>query len=326
MPRSEEIRREISKLLLRAEQLLARMPKPFSADVRPITEIRKLLVEFRKPRVVIAGDARAQKSELLSSIFKAHEPETKRIDLEHMSDEDFSELGASPPDLLLYVVPQEISGEDVRSLGAIVREVERKGRKRLPVFAIAQQSEQKSDAHGALEREIDQKLRADSDLRAALSGVFVGVHPQELGERMFRELPDEARIEFARATQLRNIQDELSDKITMLAASMSAAIAITPLPLADIAPLTSLQAALVAGVAWISGKELSRELALEYASALAINAGAAVTFRETARALIKAAFPGLGSVVSAAVAFGGTVAIGQAARSYFLRDSTSVDA
>ena len=56
------------------------------------------------------------------------------------------------------------------------------------------------------------------------------------------------------------------------------------------------------------------------------NVGIGFAFREGARALIKFVFPGAGSMVSGAVAFAGTLAIGAAARNYFLRGSSIEDA
>jgi uncharacterized protein (DUF697 family) len=59
---------------------------------------------------------------------------------------------------------------------------------------------------------------------------------------------------------------------------------------------------------------------------MGVNVGAAFLFREGARALIKFVFPGAGSMVSGAVAFAGTLAIGAAAREYFLRGGSIEDA
>jgi uncharacterized protein (DUF697 family) len=56
------------------------------------------------------------------------------------------------------------------------------------------------------------------------------------------------------------------------------------------------------------------------------NVGLGFAFREGARALIKFVFPGAGGMVSGAVAFAGTLAIGAAARSYFLRGATIEEA
>ncbi len=69
-----------------------------------------------------------------------------------------------------------------------------------------------------------------------------------------------------------------------------------------------------------------REAAAEFLGAMGANVGLGFAFREGARALIKFVFPGAGSMVSGAVAFAGTLAIGAAARNYFLRGSSIEDA
>ena len=46
--------------------------------------------------------------------------------------------------------------------------------------------------------------------------------------------------------------------------------------------------------------------------------GAAFALREAVRALVKFVFPGAGSAISGAVAFAGPMAIGAAARAYFV--------
>ena len=83
-------------------------------------------------------------------------------------------------------------------------------------------------------------------------------------------------------------------------------------------PITSLQIVLVSGIAYISGRALDTKIAGEFLSALGVNVGAAFVLREAARALVKFVFPGAGSAVSGAVAFAGTMAIGAAARAYFV--------
>ena len=76
---------------------------------------------------------------------------------------------------------------------------------------------------------------------------------------------------------------------------------------------------LIASIAWVSGRTLSPRAAGEFLAGLGANVGAAFAFREAARALVKYLFPGGGSAVSGAVAFAGTMAVGAAARAYFIR-------
>src|SRR4029078_9075184 len=103
-------------------------------------------------------------------------------------------------------------------------------------------------------------------------------------------------------------------------------IAALPIPIADLIPITTMQVTLVTAIAWISGRALDKRAAGEFLGAMGANVGAAFVLREGARALIKFVFPGAGSMVSGAIAFAGTLAIGAAARSYFLRGESIEDA
>lgn len=94
----------------------------------------------------------------------------------------------------------------------------------------------------------------------------------------------------------------------------SAGVALTPLPMADMALITPLQIGLVATIGYFHGIAVSKDRIVELLGVL----GAGYGLREAARQLIKV-IPGVGSVVSAAVAFAGTVALGEAANLWFKR-------
>jgi uncharacterized protein (DUF697 family) len=154
----------------------------------------------------------------------------------------------------------------------------------------------------------DGSLRADERWRI-----------EELAITLFRHLPDAGRAELARATQARSVQEELATTLTKATAAICAGIAAAPIPLADVLPLTTLQAGLVAGIAWIGGRSIDKRGTTEFLTGLGANVGAAFVLREAFRALMKIVAPGGGPVVSAAIAFTGTMAIGGAARAYFIR-------
>lgn len=143
-------------------------------------------------------------------------------------------------------------------------------------------------------------------------------HVEELVQEIFTKLPDQGRSQFARVTGVVALQDQLAQDLTYVTAALCAGIGIVPIPVADLVPITSLQIVLVSGIAYISGRPLDAKTAGEFLSALGANVGAAFALREAARALVKFVFPGAGSAVSGAVAFGGTLAIGAAARAYFV--------
>ena len=147
---------------------------------------------------------------------------------------------------------------------------------------------------------------------------------EELLDFLLDELPEQARVEFVRLSQVKAMQHRLARRLTNIISTLCAGIAATPVPVADIAPITSLQMSLISGIGYISGRRLEVKTAGEFMGAIGANVGAAVALREAARALAKILAPGLGNVVSAAVAFGGTKAIGRAAGAYFI-DGVNVD-
>ncbi|MGD0675457.1 MAG: GTPase [Polyangiaceae bacterium] len=153
----------------------------------------------------------------------------------------------------------------------------------------------------------DGSLRADDRWRI-----------DDLAVAMFRQMPDSGRAELARVTRARAVQEDLANTLTRATAALCAGIAAAPIPLADIVPLTTLQGALVAAIAWIAGRSLDRRGATEFLASLGANVGFAFLLREAVRAVLKVIAPAAGPVISAGVAFSGTMAIGAAARAYFI--------
>jgi predicted GTPase len=141
---------------------------------------------------------------------------------------------------------------------------------------------------------------------------------EELVDYLVDVLPRSAQVQMARLSQLQAVQRKLARKMTAAAAAVAGGIAAAPIPVADILPLTALQIGLVTGIAYVSGREMSKAAARELLAALGANVGAAFALREGARALAKFVFPGVGSAVSAGVAFAGTWGLGEAAIAYFI--------
>jgi uncharacterized protein len=161
----------------------------------------------------------------------------------------------------------------------------------------------------------DDSVRADERWRV-----------EELVGTLFKHLPDAGRGTFVRIARVRGLQEQLATDLTRSVAVICTGIAALPIPVADLIPITTMQVTLVAAIAWLSGRPLDKRAASEFLGAMGANVGAAFVLREGARALIKFVFPGAGSMVSGAIAFAGTMAIGAAARQYFLRGGSIEDA
>jgi len=97
-------------------------------------------------------------------------------------------------------------------------------------------------------------------------------------------------------------------------AGVCAAVALAPIPVADILILTPIQMAMVATIGYFHGVEVTADRASELMAVM----GAGVGFREAARQLVKLV-PGYGMAVSASIAFAGTVALGEVANTWFAR-------
>ena len=143
----------------------------------------------------------------------------------------------------------------------------------------------------------------------------------ELMKFLSGELPKEAQVEFARVSQLKTLQEKICLTLTHGCAVACGGIAAIPIPVADIAPITSLQVSLISGIAYTSGRKLSLETAREFLAAFGINIGTGYTLRELARALLKLGLPVGGSIISASIAYAGTYGIGKAAIAHFIFDA-----
>jgi predicted GTPase len=161
----------------------------------------------------------------------------------------------------------------------------------------------------------DGSLRADERWRI-----------DDLATTLFRHLPDASHAELARATQARSVQEELASKLTSATAALCAGIAAVPFIPAAVIPLTSLQAGMVAGIAWIGGRSVDKRGATEFMTSLSANVGLGIGLRIAARALMDLVTGGAAAVVSATFAFTGTMAIGAAAKAYYIRGVSMTEA
>lgn len=148
----------------------------------------------------------------------------------------------------------------------------------------------------------------------------------KLVRALIDDLPEELRFSVARLSPETATKHQMADAMIRVAASVNATIATIPLPFASSVPITSVQALMIAGIAWVSGRELTPRLAGEFAAAIGLNVGASFAFRELARALIHWV-PVAGTLISSSIAAGATKSLGVAARRYFIdrQDSGLVD-
>ena len=155
-------------------------------------------------------------------------------------------------------------------------------------------------------------------------------HVAELVHALVAELPNEARLEMARLSGAREAQAKIAQTLIKSTAAVCGALGAQPIPLADLPFLLTFQLAMVSGIIYISGREMSLKLGTEFLGTMGINFGLGLALREGARAAIRAAskllLPGVGNAISGFVAASGTYAVGRAALAYYIEGASLADA
>lgn len=119
------------------------------------------------------------------------------------------------------------------------------------------------------------------------------------------------------AFRLNELIHRLANRINITFSGIASAVAVTPIPVADLYVLLTLQAILVTFIVMLSGREITVEAAMEFIFSLGGVAAAGNAFRLMAQQLAKL-IPVAGSAVSAGIAYAGTFAIGKAATAYYI--------
>jgi predicted GTPase len=276
---------------------------------------------------------------------------------EHAIDEIKHEIEKECPDAILFLckakeVDAHIS-EDVCNVAAIRQFVQDRHNYELPLAAVVTQIDELDPKRVDPPYENDQKQRNIKASVSALTQVLknskiellkvipVSTYAEyEDGKRVYDNffnvdvlveylievLPNTAQMQLARLSAVRKVQRKFARILVASTAAVCSGIAATPIPVADLIPITSAQIAMITGIAYISGSDLSKKCAMEFLAAIGANVGVSFAFRQGARALVKFLFPGAGNAVSATVTLAGTWGIGEAAMAYFIEDATVEEA
>lgn len=132
-------------------------------------------------------------------------------------------------------------------------------------------------------------------------------------------LPDDARMQFMQAQQRERLMREMSRNLTERVSGFAGGVGGAPVPVADIAVLSSLQLALVAVIGGFSCRDIGWDLVQDYLGAMGPTVAAGFGARELARLLIQVV-PAGGTAISAAVAYATTYGVGRSAEEYFFND------
>lgn len=137
---------------------------------------------------------------------------------------------------------------------------------------------------------------------------------------LHNELPAAQRFLLARVAPSKELKRQNVERLIQISASITAAMATTPIPIGTTIPITGTQIFMLGGIAFVSGRDASIRTLGEFLAAMGINVGAGLALRELARAIAQFV-PLAGSIVSASIAAGATMALGEAATRYFIDKS-----
>lgn len=326
------------------EAVVQRLPEGLRGPIlREITPIKTLFLLQRPPRIVLLGDRAASRTAFVNALFGEAIARDGEDAVQSSSWQEFARggrgalrildarrpsviaglsrsLGAEAPDL--YVFLHDISGgthglpEDLDHAVSVMDFADRNHSGRPAIMGVPSSADA-SPVFDALHGREGLAARTSSVVSLAQAGL--------LSESIALELPPEAQLEMARLSGNKELQRQIAQIVIKSVTAMCAAVAAQPIPLADFPILTSLQAAMVASIMHVSGREMNAKRAAEFLAALGANIGTGLILREGARAAAKFV-PVWGSAISGGVAGAGTYAIGRAAVAFFIDGLSITDA
>ena len=148
---------------------------------------------------------------------------------------------------------------------------------------------------------------------------------ERVGEEILERLPDSAKLEGVRAFEVgKDARRRVARALVNSCSALAVTVGLAPIPFADAFLLLPLQAAMVTGIAYLSGRPWNRRAAAEWLASIGVTGGAGMGLRWGAQQLVKLV-PGAGALVSAGVAGAGTLAIGRSAIAYFVDGPGSLE-
>jgi uncharacterized protein (DUF697 family) len=314
-----------------------------------LSGLRSLLYLRRPPRIAALGFASSGRSTLLRALIErqpAREPlhadhgqwvhlehEGAKVDWLEIDVDDsaarsqwHAALEGERPDLVFLTFESNNAkgiGPTIERAKSLLADVP-EGLGALRVFPLLTHS----DLIGRSERDVEAachqltaKLR-DASLTAdpPLAVSSISGHGLEgLSEAMILALPEEARLEAARAlTRAKEGRVRIGNEIVQACTAVSVTVGLTPIPFSDMVLLGPLQAMMVSSLAYLSGRSWGKRTVAEWLGSLGVVGGLGMGLRYSAQTIAKFV-PGAGNVVSAGVAGAGTTAMGQSAIKYFLK-------
>lgn len=111
--------------------------------------------------------------------------------------------------------------------------------------------------------------------------------------------------------------DENAEDVIRSASLLAGAVAVEPLPFADMLLITPVQVKMVLHVGKIYGFDITGERAREIVQELGVTVAYGMVARQVMRSLAKVALPVVGGLITAPAVYGWTYALGRLAEQYF---------
>lgn len=328
------------------EKVAGKLPSPIQkAILSEVTPLKNSFLRRRIARVILLGDPLLEKKFVLRIFSDETEiavsepdglemltidkhPFLQMLDARSLPLDSLLALGVSETDILLFVREKEsaaetLSGELDRcaTLLSAWKNAHPEAESPPALFGVFF-----GNASGGKALHASLLAKPEIAVRVAGSESFAnGEDRIRLLSAFASALPDEAKLELARSCKIVPLQREIARALSKSLTAISGALGMQPIPFADFPLLFSLQIMLVSGIIYISGREMSKRLALQFFAALGLNFGAGMALRQGSRAALKL-LPGFGNAVSGAIAGAGTFAIGRAASAYFIDKETIAEA
>ncbi|MEZ4458294.1 MAG: hypothetical protein R3E66_00935 [bacterium] len=304
--------------------------------------IRRSVTSSHIPRIVLLGDPQIPTASIWDQIggetglpVEIHEQigrgrwqnwefDGGKLDVADLRGGSLKAIQYEQPDVTLAILPSNRADVGVWIEGVMAAQdaIEARWDFTPPVvFAIYRREDQREVGDFVTMQAVKSALVASGLPRDFAQVVQLSRHGK-LVRALLDDLPTELQFALARMAPESGAKHEMADSMIRVAASVNATIATIPLPFASSLPITSVQAMMIGGIAWVSGRELTPKLAAEFAGAIGLNVGASFAFRELARALINFV-PVAGSLISSSIAAGATKSLGVAARRYFIDQQSS---
>lgn len=250
----------------------------------------------------------------------------------------------SPPDLVLALIEagteEDSTGRVHDALAAILQHLATEREKKPPVLVLVTKVDLLPPKEAAAPYPPEKVTTIDAAVTAvkkrlgdlvANEELYLAVSARPLkeegpprwnvdrvAETVIEKLPEAAQMEAVRAFEVgKDARRKVARALVNSCTAVALTVGLAPIPFADAFVLLPLQAAMVTGVAYLSGRAWDKRAAAEWIASVGVAGGAGMGLRWGAQQLIKF-LPGAGYIVGAGVAGAGTLAIGRSAIAYFV--------